>query len=256
MGILDELLGGGKIQKDYKDFVDRYEQGDPSEGYSDQEVLKRYGEVSHAVPPDQYAKAAQEALGKLSPEDRAEFLKMLQERAAARGVTLPREVASDPKDLGKVLTDLHEKPGQLRDILGGGPASGASAPASGASAGVEPDRRHTEVPAGQGRARGHRGHVGQAHQAGFVPNGVRPRRSVGFNEYRPRATHRPFRGGLLLRTHSALGRARFLKSGALRRAHKRSESLQLTRDHRAGNRNVIPSRPPKPCGPVSGESIQ
>ncbi len=120
MGILDVLLGGGQGQKEYKDFVDRYEQGDPSEGYSDQEVLKRYGEVSHAVPPDQYAQAAQVALGKLSPEERAEFLKTLQERAAARGVKLPRKVASDPKDLGQVLTDLHEKPGQLRDILGGG----------------------------------------------------------------------------------------------------------------------------------------
>jgi hypothetical protein len=122
MGILDDLLGGGQLQKEYKDFVNRYEQGDPSEGYSDQEVLKRYGEVSHAVPPDQYAQAAQEALGKLSPEERAEFLKMLQERAAARGVKLPGKVASDPKDLGEVLTDLHEKPGQLRDILGGGDA--------------------------------------------------------------------------------------------------------------------------------------
>jgi hypothetical protein len=120
MGILDELLGNEQLQKQYKDFVKRYEQGDPSEGYSDQEVLKRYGEVSHAVPPDQYAQAAQEALSKLSPEDRAEFLKMLQERAAARGVMLPGKVASDPKNLGKVLTDLHEKPGQLRDILGPG----------------------------------------------------------------------------------------------------------------------------------------
>src|SRR6478735_2235323 len=97
MGILDDLLAGGQIQKEYKDFVNRYEQGDPSEGYSDQE-----------------------ALGKLSPEERAEFLKMLQERAAARGVKLPGKVASDPKDLGQVLTDLHEKPGQLRDILAGG----------------------------------------------------------------------------------------------------------------------------------------
>jgi hypothetical protein len=122
MGILDELLGGGQRQKDYRDFVNRYEQGDPSEGYSDQEVLKRYGEVSHAVPPDQYAKAAQEALGKLSPEERAAFVKMLQERAAARGVTLPRQVAPGPKELGQVLTDLHGKPGQLRDILGGGDA--------------------------------------------------------------------------------------------------------------------------------------
>jgi hypothetical protein len=69
---------------------------------------------------DQYAQAAQEALGRLSPEERAEFLKMLQERAAARGVKLPGTVASDPKDLGQVLTDLHEKPGQLRDILGPG----------------------------------------------------------------------------------------------------------------------------------------
>jgi len=57
-----------------------------------------------------------------SCEDREEFLKMLQERAAARGVELPGKVASDPKDLGKVLTDLHEKPGQLRDILGPGDA--------------------------------------------------------------------------------------------------------------------------------------
>ena len=78
--------------------------------------------MHHAVPPPQYAQAAQEALSKLSPEERAAFVKMLQERAAARGVTLPGKVAPDPKDLGKVLTDLHEKPGQLRDILGPGGA--------------------------------------------------------------------------------------------------------------------------------------
>src|SRR5262249_52621716 len=83
--ILDELLAGGQRQKEYSDFVDRYEQGHPSQGYSDQEVLKRYGEVSHAVPSDQYAQAAQEALSKLSPEERAVFVKMLQDRAAARG---------------------------------------------------------------------------------------------------------------------------------------------------------------------------
>src|SRR6476619_1998303 len=122
MGILDDLLGNEQIQKQYKDFVKRYEQGDPSEGYSDQEVLKRYGEVSHAVPPDQYAQAAQEALSKLSPEERAEFVKMLQDRAAARGVKLPGNVAPEPKELGQVLTDLHKKPGQLRDMLGGGDA--------------------------------------------------------------------------------------------------------------------------------------
>jgi hypothetical protein len=119
MGILDELLKAGQSQKEYSDFVDRYEEGHPSQGYSDQEVLKRYGEVSHAVPPDDYARAAQEALSKLSPEERAAFVKMLQDRAAARGVTLPRQVAPEPKDLGQVLTDLHKRPGQPRDMLGG-----------------------------------------------------------------------------------------------------------------------------------------
>ena len=118
MGILDELLAGGQRQQEYSNFVDRYEQGHPSEGYSDQEVLNRYGEVSHAVSPDQYAQAAQEAVSKLSPEERAALVKMLQARAAASGVTLPDKVAPEPKDLGQVLTDLHEKPGQLRDMLG------------------------------------------------------------------------------------------------------------------------------------------
>jgi hypothetical protein len=71
------------------------------------------------VPSDQYAQAAQEALSKLSPEERAAFVKMLQDRAAARGVTLPADVTPEPKELGEVLTDLHSKPGQLRDMLGG-----------------------------------------------------------------------------------------------------------------------------------------
>jgi len=76
--------------------------------------------VSHAVPPDRYAEAAREALGRLSPEERAEFVKILQERAAARGVTLSREVQPEPRELGQILTNLHQKPGQLREMLGGG----------------------------------------------------------------------------------------------------------------------------------------
>ena len=130
MGILDELLGGGQRQRDFTDFVKRYEQGHPSEGYSDQEVVDRYREVAHAVPPDQYAQAAQEALARLSPEERAAFVRMLQERAQARGAALPRQVESDPGDLGRVLTDLHQTPGRLRDLLGGGSAQPQAAGSS------------------------------------------------------------------------------------------------------------------------------
>ena len=135
MGILDELLGGGQLQRTFQDFVNRYEQGHPAEGYSDQEVVDRYREVAHAVPPDQYAQAATEALARLSPEERAEFVKILQARANARGVAVPAQIGSDPKDLGRVVTDLHEKPGQLTDILG---SDSAPPQASGASPGSNP----------------------------------------------------------------------------------------------------------------------
>jgi len=119
MSILDELLGSGQLKRKFEDFVNRYEQGNPAEGYSDQEVVDRYRDVAHAVPPEQYAQAAQEALARLSPEERAEFVKMLQDRARERGVALPAQVGSDPKDLGQIVTDLHKKPGQLTDILRG-----------------------------------------------------------------------------------------------------------------------------------------
>ena len=45
MGILDELLGGGDLQHRFEDFGKRFEQGHPSEGYTDQEVVDRYQDV-------------------------------------------------------------------------------------------------------------------------------------------------------------------------------------------------------------------
>ncbi len=162
MGILDELLGGGQLQRTFEDFVKRYDQGPPAEGYSDQEVVDRYREVAHAVPPDQYAQAAQEALARLSPEERAEFVKMLQERARARGVALPRQVGSDPKELGQVVTDLHEKPGQLTDILGGQSAAAADA-------GLQSADERPRIAAGESSPGGNRRHGRQARHARFGP---------------------------------------------------------------------------------------
>ena len=132
MGILDDLLGGGQRRQDYSDFVRRYDQGHPSEGYSDQEVMDRYRDVAHAVPSDEYAQAAQEALARLSPEERAGFVKMLQQRADAKGVPLSGNVTTNPRDLGQVLTNLHETPGRLRDLFGvGGSERAGAQPAGG-----------------------------------------------------------------------------------------------------------------------------
>jgi hypothetical protein len=135
MGILDQLLSNGDLQRQFTDFVNRYEQGHPADGYSDGEVVQRYGEVSHAVPQDQYAQAAQEALSRLSPEERAAFVKMLQQRAQATGQSLPQQVSPDPGSLSQVLTNLHQTPGMLRDILGGGGGGSATTQAGSATGG-------------------------------------------------------------------------------------------------------------------------
>ena len=118
----------GQRRQEYTDFVRRYDQGHPSEGYSDQEVIERYQDVAHAVPRDEYAQAAQEALARLSPEERAGFVKMLQQAAQARGVPLSGNVTANPRDLGQILTNLHETPGRLRDLFGAG---GGTQPAGG-----------------------------------------------------------------------------------------------------------------------------
>jgi hypothetical protein len=136
MGMLDDLLGSGKRQQEYSDFVRRYDQGHPSEGYSDQEVVDRYRDVAHAVPRDEYAQAAQEALARLSPEERASFARMLQQRAAAKGMPLPDNVTSNPRDLGDALTNIHEIPGRLRDLFGTGASKGTATEPGGAAGGL------------------------------------------------------------------------------------------------------------------------
>jgi len=118
-------------RQDYSDFVRRYDQGHPSEGYSDQEVIERYRDVAHAVPRDEYMQAAQDALARLSPEERAGFVKMLQQRAEAKGVPLSGDVSANPRDLSQVLTNLHETPGRLRDLFGAGGEGGRTQPAGG-----------------------------------------------------------------------------------------------------------------------------
>jgi len=50
---LENILGGGQeAEDDYRDFVNRYEQGSPHEGYSDEEVSSRYQQVSRQMPSD------------------------------------------------------------------------------------------------------------------------------------------------------------------------------------------------------------
>jgi len=123
MGLFDEVFGT-RQQEDFLDFVNRYEQGWPWEGYSDQEVLARYGAVAHQVSPDEYERAAQEAFGRLTPEERGEFGRFLERQAQQRHIDVPglgrrQNVAfADPAQLARLVSQLHGTPGLFRELLG------------------------------------------------------------------------------------------------------------------------------------------
>jgi nucleoid-associated protein YgaU len=126
MGLLDALLGGGQGQEEQQDFLQRFEQGPPWEGYSDQEVLKRYGTVAGQASAQEYRQAASEAFARMSPEQRIEFGRLLQQRARDKHVNLGNLEHCDINDfqdaqrLASLTTDVHQQPGLLRSMLGGG----------------------------------------------------------------------------------------------------------------------------------------
>jgi nucleoid-associated protein YgaU len=126
MGLLDALLGSGQGQEENQEFLRRFEQGPPWEGYTDQEVLKRYGTVAGQASAQEYRQAASEAFARMSPEQRVEFGRLLQQRAREQGVDLSKLRQSDINDfqdaqrLAGLTSDVHQQPGLLRSILGAG----------------------------------------------------------------------------------------------------------------------------------------
>jgi hypothetical protein len=133
MDLLEMLMGGGPKRAEYEQFANRYEQGRPWEGYSDEEVLERYGSIAHNASTAQYEEAAREAFARLSPDERSEFGQYLQQRAQTKGVNLPAPPnrSGGQSDLGWLSTitgQLHQQPGLLREILGG--VTGQSRPGS------------------------------------------------------------------------------------------------------------------------------
>jgi predicted RNA-binding Zn ribbon-like protein len=124
MSIIDQLFGGQRKQ-DFENFVDRYEQGRPSEGYDDQEVIDRYSDVAHQISDEDYEDATQRSLERLSPEERVELGQHLRERARERRLHIPElnqyqdENFQNSSDLAGLIGKLHKNPGQLRDLLRG-----------------------------------------------------------------------------------------------------------------------------------------
>jgi len=139
MDLLEMLLGGSQAQEGFKDFLNRFEEGNPWEGYDDQEVIDRYGKVSHKVSSSDYEQATRDAFGRLSQTDREEFGRMLAGQAQSRGLSLPGLTPGRGQGFGnldwlaQITSQLHQQPGLLRDILGG--LAGGGGQSTGSSAG-------------------------------------------------------------------------------------------------------------------------
>ena len=127
LDILQNLLGGGQQRQDYQDFVNRYDRGHPSEGYSNQEVANRYQQIAPNLPPNVYQESAEESFARLSPEERAEFARWLQTRAQQQHVDVPGlnqmtggQQPPDPGDLARMTTQMQQQqPDILGQLLGG-----------------------------------------------------------------------------------------------------------------------------------------
>ena len=141
MDLLEMLLGSSQAQEGFKDLLNRFEEGDPSEGYDDQEVLNRYGEVSHRVSSSDYEQATRDAFGRLSQADREEFGRMLAGQAQSRGLSLSGLTPGRGQSFGntdwltQIVSQLHQQPGLLRDILGGLAGGKSTGSSTGGSAG-------------------------------------------------------------------------------------------------------------------------
>lgn len=125
MNLLEMLMGSSEARTGFEGFLKRFEEGPPWEGYTDEEVLDRYGEVAHKVSPSEYEQATRDALARLSPADREELGQLLAGEAQSRKVDLPglfpveKQGFGDLDWLTSITSQLHQQPGLLRDVLGG-----------------------------------------------------------------------------------------------------------------------------------------
>ena len=125
MDLLEMLMGSSETRTGFEDFLKRFEEGPPSEGYADQEVMERYGNVAHKVSPSEYQQAARDAFTRLSPADREELGQLLSGQARGKRLDLPGLIPNQKQGFGdldwlaNITAQLHQQPGLLRDLLGG-----------------------------------------------------------------------------------------------------------------------------------------
>jgi hypothetical protein len=130
MSFLDSLLGGGQRQE-FQDFTQRYDQGPPWQGISDQEAYNRFQQVAPQLPPQVYQQSAQQAFERLDPGQRQQLGQYLQQQAQQQNVAFPHQGGTDAfQDAGylaQLTGQMHQhQPGILGQLLGGALGTGGA----------------------------------------------------------------------------------------------------------------------------------
>lgn len=121
------LFGGGEKDDDKddskakaRDFINRFSQGDPSEGYTKEEAAQHLETTLKKASPDQIQRATKKAVENLNPDQRAQFAEMLKKRQAGEGmVQINRTGESASPQPGAAAQPGGGGDGGLDDILGG-----------------------------------------------------------------------------------------------------------------------------------------
>ncbi len=136
------LFGGGAAGDEEKakaqDFINRYQTGNPSEGYSEQEAIEQLQAVSKVATPQQMEEAFKQSVASLPEDERAQFNQMLQDRKAGTGM-IDIERSGERKEVN--ARDSSDGGGDapgLDDLLGGllGGMAGGAAGSSGGGGGL------------------------------------------------------------------------------------------------------------------------
>jgi hypothetical protein len=145
MDLLEQLIGGGQQRQQYQEFTNRYDQGAPWQGISDQEALNHYNQIAPQLPPQLYQESAQEAFARLTPEQRMQLGQYLQQQAQQQGVGglpgvnpggMPHQF-QDPGYLAQATSRMEQQqPGILGQLLGGALGGGMGGAMGGGPGGM------------------------------------------------------------------------------------------------------------------------
>jgi hypothetical protein len=118
-GALKGLFGGGdddeKQRGQVQDFISRYDDGDPSEGYDENEAREHYARAAQQATPEEMERATRRSLEKLPENQRAQLSEMLRQRQAGQGgVDIQRSGDQSGSAGGGGIEDL------LGGMMGGG----------------------------------------------------------------------------------------------------------------------------------------